>query len=81
MANSTGVIQNNGPNPAAMVTVILSNDDVSTTGIVELQVFVRLGGELTPIVLELFSIPPLITEIKTYSVLGAASFEVQYNVA
>ncbi|SEM91420.1 hypothetical protein [Paenibacillus sp. OV219] len=81
MANTTGVIQNNVPNPAAMVTVILSNDDVSTTGIVELELFVSFGGALTPIVHELFSISPLITMIRTYSVAGGASFEVQYNVS
>jgi hypothetical protein len=81
MASSTSLIPNNVPNPTAKVNVLLSNDDLSATGIVEIEVFVSLGGKLTPIAHQLFSISPLITVIKTFNVVGAAAFEVQYNVS
>jgi hypothetical protein len=81
MANSTSLILNNVPNPATMVNVLLSNDDLSTTGIVEIEVFISLGGKLTPIAHGLFSIPPLVTDIQTFNVVGAVAFEVQYNVS
>ncbi|MFD0697714.1 hypothetical protein ACFQZT_26930 [Paenibacillus sp. GCM10027628] len=81
MAQTTSLIQNNGPNPATMVHVLLSNDDLSTTSVVELEVFLSIGGILTPIAHELFSILPLVTDIKTFNVGGAVAFEVQYNVS
>ncbi|MCZ8515218.1 hypothetical protein O9H85_22930 [Paenibacillus filicis] len=81
MASSTGPLQNNVPNPATMIHVLISNDDLSATGIVELEIFINLGGTLSPIVHELFSISPLITEIKSYNVAGAIGFEVQYSVS
>jgi hypothetical protein len=80
MANTTSLIPNTVPNPAVSVTVLLSNDDISATGVVELELFITIGGNSTPIAHQLFAVPPLVTFIRTFNLFGAAAFEVQYNV-
>ncbi|MGW9528943.1 hypothetical protein ACWHAM_14580 [Paenibacillus terrae] len=80
MANSTSYIQNNEPNSSVVASVLISNNDLTIVGIVELEIFITVGGSLFAIVHELFSIPPLVTEIRNFDIAGASSFEIQYNV-
>jgi hypothetical protein len=80
MANTTSLIWNQVPNPATSVQVIISNDDISITGIVEIEVFLTIGGVSTPVAHQLFSVPPLFVFIRTFGLFGASAYEVQYNV-
>ncbi|MBE0336432.1 MULTISPECIES: hypothetical protein [Paenibacillus] len=80
MANTTSLIWNNISDPAEIVTILLSNDDLSTAGVVEIEVFLTIQGVSTPVAHQLFSVPPLITFIRTFNLSSAVAYEVQYNV-
>ncbi|MFC5406183.1 hypothetical protein [Cohnella soli] len=80
MANTTSLIWNSVPNPAAYATVIISNNDVNVAGVIEIEVFLTIEGISTPVAHEQFAVPPLINYIRVYGLIGASAYEIQYNV-
>ncbi|MCZ8515219.1 hypothetical protein O9H85_22935 [Paenibacillus filicis] len=77
MPRTTGPILNNGL--AATIDLVITNDSEVLTVIFDLEVFIINGSGIakTPIVHELFSIPPLANINKTFSIAGAQAFELQ----
>lgn len=80
MANTTSLILNQVNQPAANVTVLISNDDLVAAGVVELEVFLTIGGQSVPVDHQLFSVPPLVVVIRTFPLFDASAYEVQYDV-
>lgn len=81
---TTGPILNSGTNPSTVLDIMISNDDVDTTAIVELEVFevtisatgsTKVGADH-----QLFTVPPLSVATRTVSIAGFPAYEVQLSV-
>lgn len=84
MVFTTGVIQNSGSNPGVMYSMLISNEDLSSTAIVEFEFFEATsdptGVPKIPIAHQKFSLAPLDTLSRALSIVGLQAWEAQFSV-
>ncbi|QHW33769.1 hypothetical protein GZH47_25200 [Paenibacillus rhizovicinus] len=81
---SSGPILNTGTSPSTVLNIIVSNEDLTGTATIELEVFlVGLSATATPkipVLHQLFSLPPLAVTTRTAAIAGFPAYETQLNV-
>jgi hypothetical protein len=79
---TTGLIVNNIASPATTLEVAFSNDDLAATATIEIEVFVVFGTLATKVGVahQVFTLPPLTTNIRTFNITGALAFEFQADI-
>jgi hypothetical protein len=77
MQRTSGPILNNGL--GRTLTFAIRNSSNTQSSVVEIELFIinGTGMQKTPIVHELFAVPPLANIIRTYSIAGALAYEFQ----
>ncbi|TYP74497.1 hypothetical protein [Paenibacillus methanolicus] len=83
-AISSGPILNSGTNPSTTLTVLISNEDLAATAIIELEAFLvplsAAGVPRIPTAHQLFSLAPLAVSTREVGIAGFPAYEVQFNV-
>ncbi|UUZ91914.1 hypothetical protein LJK87_41550 [Paenibacillus sp. P25] len=81
---SGGPLLNSGPNPSVRLEMLISNEDLAATAIIELQVFQiplsSAGAPRIPVAHQLFSLAPLTVTTREVSLAGFPAFEAQFRV-
>ncbi|TYP73300.1 hypothetical protein [Paenibacillus methanolicus] len=83
-AISSGPILNSGTYLSTMLNILISNEDLTATAIIELEVFLipisSIGSPKIPTAHQLFSLAPLTVATREVSIAGFPAYEVQFNV-
>lgn len=83
-AISSGPILNTGTSPSTTLSLIISNEDLTATATIQLEVFlIGLSAAPTPkipVAHQLFTLAPLSVTTRTFGISGFPAYETQLNV-